>query len=629
MGSPYASILAYGTTFSQGLKRWGQARLLQNKYWYGLVLLLLFCLYWGGLSLFDIADNGWLRIGALPKTIFDQTYYQHFLAVDAFEGWKLLPKHVFGLVFLVRYGLPWLSMSEVYVIGLIGSACVSLWATAWMLEGFGISKNRARALALLLFSLVQIFLVLRPGAPSWFWPGLVLGTGCTWRGWEAWQNKKWRKGLIWWVLAVAAAAIYPWYFAFVITWQGMLAIYALVTPKRWYVFLGSGLLGMVVALFFRQEVVTLVSTSAIIQQGRGAGMGWSHTTALSSTLGAMAAWFLFWVAVAHEQKNTWQARTPILGMILAWLSVGILWLQPLVTGASIIPSHFIYVVWFLSGTSLAYVLAYPPKLLRHPWTRIVMGIVTVYLASILYRLFIGVYPLKLFTSLLIHIGIWLSIVFAWSSTWRWSKYLMTTCIIGIFVVGGMSVQQGIQGASEPIRELAPVQAWFTKRPMKTGEKWCSDYLSADFLFATTGHYMQPTSVNRTKPVSLPDIWRDIIGVAELYHSSASGDLYIWDDVILGDHDFICRVNGPFLRLYQALPLSQAKKNFISGCDLAWVETSRKGVKQAMEKAWAQPTPSASSACQGLIIRRGQEPYWKVPTSHTIVYEDDKVVVWHE
>lgn len=617
------------STFSQRLKKQAQDGLLQKRYWCALLPLVLACLYWGGLSLFDLADNGWLRIGALPKTIFDQTYYQHFLAVDAFEGWKLLPRHVFGLVFLARYGLSWLSMSEIYVIGLIVSACVSLWATAWMLEGFGISKNRARTSALLIFSLVQVFLVLRPGAPSWFWPGLVLGVGCTWRGWVAWQEKSWKNGLIWWLIACAAGAIYPWYFAFIVTWQGILAIYALVTPKRWYVFLGNGLAGMVVALFFRQEVVALVSTSSIIQQGVGAGMGWSHTTALSSTLGAMAAWLLFWVAAAYEQKNAWQARTPVLGMILAWLSVGILWLQPLVTGASIIPSHFIYVVWFLSGTSLACVLAYPPKLLGHRWTRIVMSIVIIYLASIFYRLLIGVYPLKLFTSLLIHTGIWLSIILAWSSRWRWSKYLITACIIEVFVFGGMSVQQGIQFASMPMRELVPVQAWFAKRPIKTGEKWCSDYLSADFLFATTGHYMQPTSVNRTKPVSLPNIWRDIIGVAELYHSSASGDLYIWDDVILGDHDFICRVNGPFLRLYQSLPLSQVQKNFLSGCDLAWVEASREGVKQAMETAWAQPTPVISSACQGLIIRRGQERYWKVPMSHAIVYEDDKVVVWHE
>jgi hypothetical protein len=49
----------------------------------------------------------------------------------------------------------------------------------------------------------------------------------------------------------------------------------------------------------------------------------------------------------------------------------------------------------------------------------------------------------------------------------------------------------------------------------------------------------------------------------------------------------------------------------------------------MEMAWAQPTSAVSSACQGLVIRRGQERYWKVPTRYTIVYEDDKVIVWHE
>jgi hypothetical protein len=564
----------------------------------------------------------------LPKTIFDQTYYQHFLAVDAFENWNLLPKHVFGLVFLVRHGLAWWSMSEVYVLGLIVSGCFSLWATAWMLRGGGLPKTRARAYALLIFLLVQVFLILRPGAPSWFWPGLILGYGCTWRGWMAWQEKRWKQGVIWWLVACAAAAIYPWYFAFTITWQGMLALYGLVNPKRWYAFLVSGVGFMICALFFRETLVRIMLTSAVIQQGVGAGMGWSHTTALSSTLVAITAWLLFWVAVAYEQRSRITAQSSVLGMVLAWVSVGILWLQSLVTGASIIPSHFIYVVWFLAGISLAYVLANPPNLLRHSWVRIGVLIVTLYLASILYRLLVGVYPLTLFTSLLIHISIWLSIILAWSSASRWSRSLIITSVTGIILMGSMSTYQAIQAASLPIKELAPVQAWFTRRAIKGGEKWCSDYLSADFLFATTGHYMQPTSVNRTKPVSLPEIWQDIIGVSELYHSSAAGDLYIWDDVILGDHDFICRVNGPFLRAYQALPISQAKKNFLSGCDLNWVEASREGVKRAMEMAWAQPTSAVSSACQGLVIRRGQERYWKVPTRYTIVYEDDKVIVWH-
>lgn len=590
---------------------------------------MLTCLYWGGLSALDLADNGQWRIGALPKTIFDQTYYQHFLAVDAFENWKLLPKHVFGLVFLVRYGLSWWSLSEVYVMGLIVSGCLSLWATAWMLRGGGLSKTQARASALLIFLLVQVFLILRPGAPSWFWPGLVLGYGCTWRGWIAWQEMRWKQGMSWWLVACAAAAVYPWYFAFTVTWQGMLALYGLANAKRWYAFLASGIGLMIVALCVRESLVYLISTSAVIQQGVGAGMGWSHTTALSSTLVAIAAWLVFWVAVAYEQRDAFSNRSSVLGMVLAWLSVAVLWLQPLATGASIIPSHFIYVVWFLAGTSLVYVLAYPPNLLRRSWVRIGALMIALYLVSIFYRILVGIYPLTRFTSLLIHIGIWLSIILAWGSAWRWSRSLIITSITGIIIAGGMSVYQGIQAASVPVKELTPVQAWFMKRPIKRGEKWCSDYLSADFLFATTGHYMQPTSVNRTKPVSLPEIWQDIIGVSELYHSSAAGDLYIWDDVILGDHDFICRVNGPFLRAYQALPISQARKNFLSGCDLSWVEASREGVKQAMETAWARPVPTTSSACQGLVIRRGLERYWKVPTSHTIVYQDDKVVVWHE
>ncbi len=628
MGSPNAPILVHDATFAQRLKKWAQTSILRKGYWYGLIPLLVACLYWGGLSIVDIADNGWLRIGALPKTIFDQTYYQHFLAVDAFEGWKLLPKHVFGLVLLTRYGLSWLSLSEIYVIGLIASVWVSLWATAWMLEGFDVSKKRARASALLIFSLVQIFLILRPGAPSWFWPGLVLGFGSTWRGWRAWQDMRWKKGLSWWLMAALAGAIYPWYFAFTITWQGMLALYALVNPKRWYALLVSVIVLMTAALFFRETVVSMVSTSSIFQQGVAAGMGWSHTTALSSTLLAIGAWFLFWVGVAYEQRASLR-RSPVLGILLAWLSIGILWLQPIATGASIIPSHFIYVVWFLASLSLVYVLAYPPKLLRHPWVRIGVGIVAGYLVSILYRLVVGVYTVSVFTSLLIHIGIWLSIICAGISTFRRSRYVIVFCVTGIFLLGSVSMYQGIEVSAAPIKELRSVQVWLAQRPIKSGEKWCSDYRSADFLFATTGHYMQPTSVNRTKRVSLPQIWQDIIGVAELYHSSASGDLYIWDDVILGDHDFICRVYTPFLRAYQALPISQAKKNFLSGCDIAWVEASREGVKRAMEKAWTKPIPAASFACQGLIVRRGQEQYWKVPTSHTIVYEDDKVVVWHE
>lgn len=600
-------------------------------WWVGLPLVL-FLVYGLGIGLLDAVDDGFFRISVLPKLMFDQTFYLQWLARDVWHGTHLLPWLLRPFVYGVRGAISVFSWSEIYVVSTILAFCFSIWTSASLFQRLFVCEvGKARGYAIAAFLLVQAILGLRPGAPSWYIPFFLISLMLLWRGYERLSARRYIVALVHFLGALFVASVYPWYAAIILGIVGLLWLHFWITVRRWYVSLGMGLVASALAFLVREDLALWASHSSTVRFGVIAGVGFGHMTTLSNTILVQFIWLVFFL-LTRRKVYTEVAQNRLNFFCFLWLAQAVLWWQSVVTGFLVIPDHFIYTVWIASVLSAGYVWLCPQDFTGVPilYRRIAAFIAGLFVVYIFAKFLMGIYSLPVFSSLIIHTGIWMLLAAAFISLDkpRVSIGIVVLVILLHVVFGIRSVHALAQQNFSEMHELVSVERWLESRPLQEKMRpWCTDFRAGDFLFANTGVVFHPSLSDRLVATSLAEMQARLVDVARLFVVRDSTEEYLWEDQILADLDFSCRAFRPFRKLYDLLPLSPERKAFFTGCDEVWVSTVQRLVLERMNEVRRASLERAPVSCYGLIIRRRLESLWRVPSSFTLLYEDEFVRVF--
>ncbi len=571
---------------------------------------------------------GFWRITDLPKVIFDQTFYLQWLARDLFHSYHLLPFLLRPAVWLLRPLAKWISLSEMYILSIWVSGVLSLWLFAWLIRSLGHqSVTEARGKSLLIFFLVQSILGLRPGAPSWYIPFFLLALLCVWKGEQAWESRHAGSALFFWIVAAFSATIYPWYFAIVVGTACLLFTQRFFRA-RWVpplLMIGGGCAAVV--FFLRARWVPHLLASPTLYHAVIQGIGFGHTTTLSNTILVIFIWLFLWGSVVRRSGRVSHF------FLAAWTAQVILWFQSVVTGFSMIPDHFIYTVWILSALSFACwpemrgVLPLSPRQRR--WFECTAWFAIGFVVYIFGKLAWGLYTVDTFPSLIIHTGIWTFLAlglfaFVRPPFARGLAVLIAGSSIVLGVLAIPAIAAPYVAHNLPVRG---VRAWISREHPSADLRWCSDYLTGEYLFSTTGQIFHLSTSDRLDPLPLEIAQNRMVELGTYFHASSAGELYIWDDSIVVDLDFACSGFIPYRKLYALLPLSQEQQVFLTGCDEVWADRTRAAVLARIEERWHIPLPDRSPLCDRFVVQKRLSKDWRIPSGYRQLYEDPEAVVY--
>jgi hypothetical protein len=609
------------------------ARVFGNAWvWFVALPVVVALGYWFGLHALAFSGGSVWRMPALPKVFFDQTMYLQVIAKDLLHGFSILPPHMWAFEWIARGAWPGVSLSELYVVGVILSAIASLWMAARLakdlMQGEEIGETRVAVIAS--FLLAHALLVLRPGGPSWYVPFFLAALVCAWLGERAFASGKMVQGAGWWVVSFVLSAAYPWYFASVVALCGLLALVRFLRARA---VLPGVVIGLLIAsgvFFFRDAIVAKVLSLPSVILAYYVGIQFSHLTTLSNTIMLMLAWTVLWLpsAVRTARHDHHHASVPLF-FLAAWVGQLILWFQSVFTGLSIIPDHFIYSVWMFSALSWL-VWRMPKEASRRE--RVLQTVIgcfaAVYVLSVIVRIALGLFAWTTYPSLVIHIASWTFLALA-ALPFPRRRLLLAGAMLGIAsaIMGGVAVVRGAADHAAMDKELDGVRAWMMQQRPSTDLKWCSDLWGSDFLFSTTGQTFYPNFSDKHETVSLTQLQNRLVELSQFFNPNRAGELYIWDDTILHDGDFPCRAFGPGIALMSRVPMSEEARNFITGCNQSWADGERARVIAQMDAQWEKDIQQDSALCDRFVTRRRLWDSWRVPVSYEMLYKDDMAAVF--
>lgn len=598
-----------------------------HKKWFVLLPVIIAMFYGSFFSLFRPAGSGW-RFPAIQKVFFDHTFYLTMVSKDAFHAGSILPTLLRPWELVIRATWPSISLAEWYIFGVIVSACLSIWLFARLLMRFGglsLAQSRIRSLALFLSA--QVILVLRPGGPSWYVPFFLAALLLVWTGetyWEKAERGRWRSYLAWFVACIFAS-VYPWYLLLIMSLIGALWLFHVLRPRFVIPGIIIALLGVLAAVLTQASWIPQLISSQLAVLAVRNGFAWSYLPVLGNTMIVIVFWCVLWTVVYRTHLSTGASAERLRScriLLFVWVMQFLLWFQSSVTGFSIVPDHFIYTVWLLAVLSCAVLLGHVP-LMSPFWKRVFnVGrcLAAIFVISIFVRMLIGPYRWTDLPSLVIHLSIWLSFIV--SLTQRSRRGLLMLYAFGLLVMiwGALSVYVTAQHWAMVGPPPERVREWFVTTHPAQSLRWCTDAQSAEYLYANTDQAFYPAILEKQESVPLSVLQERLIELAGFFHVRASGQLFIWDDMILNDEDFACRVFGPARAIIHRLSLSKDTKLFLIGCDEAAVEEERAHIIKKMDDRWTAPMPTTASWCDGFVVRSDLEPYWRIPPSYRPVYQ---------
>jgi hypothetical protein len=599
--------------------------------WFVVLPMLIAIGYWAGFRSLAFSDHGSWRIAALPKVFFDQTMYLEVLAKDLIHGFHIIPLMARPFLVLAHLLWPMVSLSELYVLGVIASAIACLWLFAWVIEHIGsVERGDARVFSLAAFLVVHAVLILRPAGPSWYVPFFLVSLALAWIGEQAWEKKRANQALLAWIAAIVLSSVYPWYFASIVALLGLLFMLRQIRPFHVLPGLAVGLVIALIAIVMRAPIVGAVTSSYAVLLAYYGGVQFSHLTTLSNTILLMLAWFVLWLppAVRARRQDDRVASMPVF-FLAAWSGQLILWFQSLLSGLSIVPDHFIYSVWLLSALSWA---LWSPEEVSSHGRRIIRWVMgggaLLYVLSIFVRIGFGTFLWTSYPSLIIHVGSWIFLALT-ALPFKRSRPMLVACLFGVFstLFGLAGVWRAAMTYDGQDHELDGVRTWIMESSPSKDLRWCSDTLGSDFLFSTTGQDMYPVFSEKHDPVSIAQLQNRLIEESAFFHASSAKELFIWDDMILHDLDFPCRAFQPAIGLMDHVPMSTDLRQFVTGCNQAWADGERARVIAEMEHRWNEAVPQSSALCDRFVVRRRLWDSWRVPLSYSLLYKDDSAAVY--
>jgi hypothetical protein len=599
--------------------------------WFFMMPVIVAGAYWFGLRSFAFTDESAVRIPALPKVFFDQTMYLQVMAKDLLHGFSILPPIMRPFIWSARAVFPAVSLSEFYVIGIIFSAVLSLWVFAALVRQM--TRQTApftRLAAVSAFLMAHALLALRPGGPSWYVPCFLVACLFVWMGEQAFDRRRVFHGIGAWVFAAWLASAYPWYFASIIALCGLLGVYRFMRARHVLPLLSIGLALAWTAVAFRDRIVEAVLSSYAVLLAYYGGVQFSHITTISNTILLMVGWIMMWLPHAARSAREHGSRASASVFFLAaWSGQLVLWFQSVITGLSLVPDHFIYSVWLLSA--LSWMCWVRPEQMSTHDRRITNGICAVaslYVLWIVVRLVLGLFIWTSYPSLVIHVASWAFLALA-TLPIRRERMMQMALALGVAstAVGMMAVRTSAMSRAQVDGEVDGIRRWMTQMPAATNTRWCADAWTADYLFSVTGQKVYPTFSEKHDPVSIQALQNRLVEVAKFYNPRTGGDLYIWDDMILHDLDFPCRVFQPGIRLVDALPIPSSAKRFLTGCDQSWADAVRARVVARIDDAATQPVPASSALCDRFVVRKSLQHAWRIPSSAELLYEDVTAAVY--
>ncbi|OGL78756.1 hypothetical protein A3E39_01180 [Candidatus Uhrbacteria bacterium RIFCSPHIGHO2_12_FULL_60_25] len=612
------------------LKKW----LSMPWVWYGVLPVAIGASYWFGLGALSVPKG--LRISALPKVFFDQTFYLQILSKDLFNGSTILPIHFRPMEYVARLIWPYVSLSELYVLGIIVSAILSVWFLAILLQKLtDLSIVGTRFYSLLAFLSVQSILILRPGGSSWYVPFFYLGFLLVVLGEYDLAIGKRIRGTALWGVALFISAVYPWYVSVILVTCVLLFLKRFLEPLSAIIILAVGFViaeGLILMRHDWWETFLRSSTYELMERG---ALGFSHLPVLSNSILIIILWIIAWTILRRSQsfqrRISPQRCISTEVMLAAWVAVAILWNQSLLTGISILSDHFIYPVWHLSIFSVVAWPIYARESIFNRWRSILFVLAMVAYAFTMYILSkyaIGVYRFMDFSSLLIHIGSWTFLALGLLSgitrlrlNLIWCFIAFVYALIGIISVGAYAMER-----TQLSSELIGVRSWMLQDTKVHLRRWCADYLTGDDLSSTTGASFSPAMVMMFDHVPTSVLQDRLVEFSKYLNPDAGIERSYMDDMILIAHDAAC-LSTTARQILNLIPFTATQRIFLSGCDEDRANAIRAAVIARMKLQWAQQTANDSDFCQRIVIHERFSDDWRIPLSYVKLYEDATAVVY--
>ena len=487
------------------------------------------------------------RLLSVGSIIFDGYPYMEFMA-EALSG-SDGGVHIGWFAWFVRATnalLPFLTNAELWLLLRWVTGVAGWWAASWTLGYFvpGMSVDRRRIAASVLFVSVFVVFGFRPGAYSWFLPFIFVALALCASTEAALREGRFVRAAGLSAAAFAVSTIYSWSFIFAAIWLG----------ASWMARLSGLRLTRLVALW------TLIAASAAIGVGSAAfmadpawvqtaletyarnGLAFTRMPVLSMTLAAGALWATL-LCVVRIPRDPLTVRSRDL-LFLGWMVSVTGWLSSIATGVFIQNDHFRLLILIFAWMSAAAIAEWrsrsddpltPPN---GPWrTRtLVAAAAGAWLVVCSYLIRPYAFDGDLLNT--IHLAIWLFMALALSyaigrRAWppRMAAAVLIIASLVIAVPQSVVIFRREARKTPKLESLEPLLAEIAARVPRS-DRVCADPINAELVGALGGRRSFMSVHNVYERQTDLALYGEIATLATAYDVPASGFGDVWLDHLL-------------------------------------------------------------------------------------------------